>query len=519
MALVFPPPRRISRGWRKRPVVFGLVLCGLAITGWAVFSVTPVVDNLFPSLSNYLAPINVAASSYTYPEGIDMDHGKCEPSSWNEGEDYVIAWWHNSVHVTATPHLNYWVDDGVLNYQVPAGEWVALNGSLGVARHWQPGKQASDCSDHPTCPSGWEAWHERGNENQKFQWSWQAKQGQPPEGDHISEPEEELMLSLEPPGTYQVDPESCECPHYRCHTEQRLWLQMPIPDDVNPTNVIEVEAWRFPTAAFETHPSQTVHLHVVDQRESLQRTFQVSDWSLGAGFDETTAEEWVEQANEWLNLSAEPLRGVDTDHDGWPDEHRGQWDRHVSKKFLIDHVAEVDPWPNEYKSVHYGEDFYVSGTGTVTIENDMIVSGHITNRDVWWKNPPAGAETRTVAVVSKILYVVDNNNTETLEGFRAGGVGERPGRSIALAYGSNIKADEGTLLHEWGHNVGLYHVADPTNPPDDAYELGHKKNHMYTGPGFSQTRDGWVSGWPLELEKGGTEEQLLKWEDFSDWPL
>ena len=457
---------------------------------------------------------------YSDNHGVMWVESFCAEVGWNEGKDYVPRTEPTPISVDVHQVYGSWDDpvpasgDDPEVYTVLAGRWVRIEALGGICSHNERGYglEGSCCSQQEDCPTWFpKPWHERRNFDEAFEYNTEEIPGKT----HVSAPDEESS-------PHSVAPESCECPAYRCHERNKLWVQPPLQEQA-----IDIHISRPPTKAFSEAETKHIQLEVVpdDQLTIVERDFYITPSAAAAGFGEDDVHDLVDDVNEMLRWEhagsdeyAGALRDYDSNWDGELDSSRGRYDRYVPVEF---EVGEITIWEcyDEYPSPEYHsnftswEDVLIYQEQFVDIEPDDIIregppseTKDPVPEDDWWKH----YLNKSVVVTKNIWRVRHYDESEeylVLEDIPVGVANVSEGEYNTQCI---IEYDAGpnALLHEWGHNVGLLHT-DPGGCPAE----GHSDNHM--NPALNVIGP-WISEEEVERWDSGVESN--QYQDWVDIP-
>ncbi len=282
------------------------------------------------------------------------------------------------------------------------------------------------CSGDPiSCWPGYSQGHQEANQDEKYEWTVTNAKA-------VYEPSNDEEMS---------DP---SCPAFNYDKDSFIWVQMP----EAPGQLVTITCQRdeCPLYAEGGAQSYTGYLISEDQRNVVERHFwQIQQLDLSG----TQVEAKVNDANARLNDDLDgPWRRYDSDHDNVLDAERGGYDTPVCTKYDMASFATLpDSHPTALKDQLLA---LVDEDGQVieVIEvSEWAVVGGVDN---WW----TGLNESVVLVEPNELYNIVDKDPKPPHGHRVGGLGICGQPNVVMV----ADASGCTLLHEWGHNVGLAHT-------------------------------------------------------------
>ncbi len=462
--------------------------------------------------------------------GVELNYNACYPEGSFEGWDY-FPWWSHPMSIDVdVPDAISFASGSPPVYTVPASEWIYIRAEGGEAGHVKVGSlgddQGWDCENPPPCEPEEVPGHDWENKDHLFEWTVEPLSGHEVRGVYHSKPDEEIFDEEVPPGVPPAAaPDSCTCPHYRCHEERKIWLQMPLPEDGNGDfeALFDVTVERQPTIAYDEVPDKHIQLEVVevpDTPKVVERDFYITPSAADAGFDASDVHALVDDVNEMLHLEYEHdasdeytgvLRDYDSNHDGDLDSSRGRYDRYVPVEF---EVGDITIWnehtfPEEFNSNLTGWEAIVTNEAEITIAPDDIIrkgenhAGDPISEDDWWKDDLDKNVIVTERVLRTVVYDASDGYLRLVSTPR--GVANLDEGQYNTEVVIEHEAGPEALLHEWGHNMGLLHT-DPGGYPAE----GHSDNHM--NPALNVIGP-WISEKELELygQEGVEPNQYQRW--------
>ena len=477
----------------------------------------------------------------------------CKEEDWNEGKN-IVEGSQTPINVDQVATLTGGSWNPVTPssgdpevYTVPAGQWSRVEVEGGEANHLQRGKGLEtywdeDCWEPADCPL-WrpQAWHVRRNYAQPYQYN----TGEIPGDDnwYLSAPDEESGPA--------VEPGSCECPYYRCHELNTLWVKPPLPEHPEHEEIVDIHIWREPTLALDEAETKHIQLHVEDNNPTIvERDFYITPSAAAAGFGQDDVHDLVDGVNDMLKSEFEhdpsdeyvgAPRDYDSkgsgpgpeDYDGELDSSRGRYDLYVPVEFQ---VGEVTIWNGDesfpsYLESEFADYDYVLDTGLRPMETkkDYVIAPN----DSKWQSTMDKA-----VIVTKNFWVHvgyhSSGDTPVMDTAPEGWAHlcscdeqctlECPCCEGSYCDGYNTQVvvqydvEPTVLLHEWGHNTGLRHIK-PEGDSEMGYpKEGHKSNHMIIPA--PDTMSSWISEEELlPLNPGGPDYiQYHRWMNTpQDW--